>query len=370
MALAATAHGRELATTDGERARFMLKEGTVRERNGDYSEALARSEEALTLADEALLPEVEVAYGGVLFRQAQYEEAIEWCKRAAEHAQAAGKRETVAHAYFVLDAANTHLGRLEPEWTEQALAIYDELGDALGASKVLNNLGIHAYYAGRWDESLDYYRRSRAAKQRAGDVVAAAILLNNEGEILADQGHYTEAQELFDDALRICRAAHYALGEAFVKANLARLAARTVRFAEAHELFDEARAQLEDIGSHGLALEVDARRAECLVFEGRHREAAELAAAALERSEGLGRRGTLGPLLERLVGYALHQDRQPVEARPHFEESLRLAREAGADYDVALTLRALADTGGGDRKEADEIFTRLGIVAAPSIPLP
>ena len=63
---------------------------------------------------------------------------------------------------------------------------------------MLNNLGVHAYYEGRWDEALDYYRRSRDARQRGGDVTGAAVQTNNEAEILSDQGHLDEAQELFE----------------------------------------------------------------------------------------------------------------------------------------------------------------------------
>ncbi len=41
-------------------------------------------------------------------------------------------------------------------------------------ASVVNNLGIHAYYEGRWDESLEHYRQSGELKERAGDVIGAA----------------------------------------------------------------------------------------------------------------------------------------------------------------------------------------------------
>jgi class 3 adenylate cyclase/tetratricopeptide (TPR) repeat protein len=366
-AAVAYAQARKLAP----HARLLLKEGVLRERFGKYEEALRWFGRGLKEADDATKTELEIAYAGVLFRQGRYDDAISWLERAADRAREAGQRESLAHAYFLLDAAQTHLGTFDQTWCNQALAIYEELDDPKGIGAVLNNLGIHAYYAGRWDDSLAYYRHSREAKERSGDIIYAALAMNNEAEILSDQGKFESAEALFTEALRVCRAAAYVLGEEFITANLGRLAARTGRFADAHERLDRAGAKLHEVGSEGLALEVDARRAECFVFEGRYREAAKAAESTLAQAAALGRTASLGSLLERLLGYALHQARQPAKARPHFEESLRLAREAKAEYEVALTLRALAETGAPEHAaEAAEIFERLGVVSTPKVPLP
>src|SRR6185312_15397777 len=119
-----------------------------------------------------------------------------------------------------------------------------------------------------------------------------------------------------------------------------------------------------------LALEADMRRVECLVLEGRPGEALELVEQAVARAGELGRLATLGAPLERSLGYAIHQSGRAAEARPHFEESLRLGREARAEYQVALTLRALAETSGGSTSESEELLERLGVVATPAVPLP
>ena len=43
-------------------------------------------------------------------------------------------------------------------------------------------------------------------------------------------------------------------------------------------------------------------------------------------------------LLERSIGYALHQARRPEEARPHFEASLRIAeRHKNEEFIIALS---------------------------------
>jgi class 3 adenylate cyclase/tetratricopeptide (TPR) repeat protein len=362
-------------------ARLLRKQGILGERSGDYEGALAAFEAGLRVAEAdagaemlAERAELEVGIAGVHYRQGAYDECIRRAERAVANAGGAGARRALAHAYFLLDAAHADLGSREGiRYCELALEIYQQLGDLRGEGIVLNNLGVHAYYEGRWDEALDYYRRSRAVRERGGDVTGAAVQTNNEAEILSDQGHLERAEELFRQALRSCRAAGYAFGVAVLTSNLGRLAARAGRSEEAHELLDQALAEFEALCSERFIVETNARRAECLVLEGRHREALELAESALSGAER-SPVGGLEALLERLVGLALYQGRRPDEARPHFEASLRRARDLGAEYEAALTLRALAETSAPADVSAHEhsraILDRLGVVSLPQVPLP
>ena len=69
------------------------------------------------------------------------------------------------------DAAMIHLPR--------ALELYDEAGDELSKSKVLNVLGVRAYYPRRLDDAAALYeqaaspRRSRGRRRRSGDRIGA-----------------------------------------------------------------------------------------------------------------------------------------------------------------------------------------------------
>ena len=81
----------------------------------------------------------------------------------------------------------------------------------------------------------------------------------------------------------------------------------------------------------------------------------------------------LEAMIERMIGYALVQGRRKDEAAPHLARSLELARELGADLEIALTLKAMADTGlaGPEAaRESEEILGRLGVVSVPMTPLP
>jgi tetratricopeptide (TPR) repeat protein len=173
--------------------------------------------------------------------------------------------------------------------------------------------------------------------------------------------------------VRASRAARFPIGAALGTSNLGRMFARQGRFADAHELLGEAAAAFAEIDAGRYVNETHARRAECLVLEGRYSEALEVASALVEAARETPF-GGLEALVERTIGLALHQARRPDEGTPHLFESLRIARDLRAVYEEALTLRALADTRSADGAaagtESEAILARLGVVSLPKVPLP
>jgi class 3 adenylate cyclase/tetratricopeptide (TPR) repeat protein len=347
--------------------RLLLKEGVLRERMGKYPDALDWYGRGLHTADPSTKIELELAAAGVKYRQGQYDDAIEWSGRAAAGAEAAGDRVKLAHAFYLQHIAYTDSSRREATHRDEALAILEEVGDLVRLSSLQNNIGIEAYYDGRWDEAVEWYRRSGETARRAGDVVNVARAQNNEGEVLSDQGRLDEARELFEEARRAWRAAQYPVGIALATSNLGRVAARSGSFDEAQSLLDEALLLFEGIGAEAFVLETRSRKAECLVLAGDYQEALALLRPLLADDAG-GQRAAV----ERLVGYALVQSRAPFEeARTHFEASAAAADATRAQYELALTRRALAETSGaGSDEEADAALERLGVVGTTPVPLP
>ena len=364
-------------------ARLLGKQAAVLELMGRYDDALETCARGLARLDssgsegadaDSVRASLELSTGNIHYRRTSTDEAATWLRRAAAHADAAGDRSTLAHAYYLLDAALTDSGSREGlHYLELALPIYEELGDLRGLGVVLSNLGIHAYYEGRWDESARYYAESREAKERSGDVIGGAIQVNNEGEIFSDQGRIDEAIPAFELFLRACRAAGWPFGAGAALSNLGRAAARRGDFEEAHSRYDDALAIFEELSAERFKVEAKARLAECLVLEGHH----EQALATVAECRDMARKtpvGGLEALIERNLGYALCQARRHDEATPHFEDSLQLAREQHAEFEVALTLRAMAsvdsDEAAALREESDAILARLGVVSVPKVPLP
>jgi class 3 adenylate cyclase/tetratricopeptide (TPR) repeat protein len=357
----------------GQRAPLLRKRGVLAERQGRFDEALALYDEAEAVGDPSDGVAAQLGRAIVRYRQGRIDDAADAAAAAVESAAALGDQAALADAYYIRAAAEGDRGGPAGEFLGLALPIFDELGLLNRQATVLNNMGVRAYYEGRWDDAVAHYLRSEEVVRRAGDVLTGGHATNNRAEILIDQGRLTEAAELFEQALRTYRAAKFPVGEAFATMCLGRIAAEEGRFDDAHGLLDDARARFEALGSESLLLEAEARRAQAFVLEGRHADARTTARLALERTQAIGEVGVRLALLERLLAVAAVQARDRDGAPAHFAESLRIARELGADYEVARTLQAKALTGFATDEELEEaqtIMDRLGVRSLPAVPLP
>ncbi|HEY2776798.1 MAG TPA: AAA family ATPase [Gaiellaceae bacterium] len=366
------AYARALAE-GAARVSVLRKRGVVAERHGAYDDALALYDEVAADDDPEAQLAAQLGRAIVLYRQGRIDESAETADAAAKSAMALGDQEALADAYYIRAAAEGDRGGPATQFLDLALPIFEELGLLHRQATVLNNMGVRAHYEGRWDDAMALYFRSGEVVERAGDVLTGAHAADNRAEILIERGRHDEATELIESALRTYRRAKFPIGEAFATKLLGRIAAEQGRFADAYALLDEAREQFAALGSESLLIEADTRRAQAFVLEGRHSDATALASAALERMAAIGEVGVRIAVLQRLLAVAAVQARTPAQALPHFDESVRVARELGADYEVARTLQLRVLTGLGsdeDAKEADAIMERLGIVSYPSVPLP
>jgi tetratricopeptide (TPR) repeat protein len=360
--------------------RLLRKQGVVRERLGQYSQALRWYGRGLRRTDHrGHRIELSLAYAGVRYRQGRYVDCTRWCKRVVEDAERAGDRKNLAHAYYLLDAAYTDLGSAESEtYRLRALPIYEELGDLVGQANVLNNLGVDAYVEGRWAEALEYYRRSRVARERAGDVVGVATAANNIGEILSDQGRYDEAERYFREAFNIWRSARYQMGVGVATANLGRLATRLGNLKDAEHLLLGSLEELQSIKAENFTVDTEARIAEQLLYAGDPASALRIIDTATDRLSGIGGSAFLRSTLLRLRACALVQLGEPDAAAVLIHESIEVARSLRAGYDIALALQVLADIDAGEKRAAIEIaatevaatevaahFETLGVVRVP-----
>lgn len=373
--------------------RLARKTGIVCERAGRYGHALgwytrgrrrlagaaaavagdAAAEAGLDRTAESLRIRLDLDRAGIRFRQGHYGDCVSAALPAAAAAERIGERALLAHAYYLLHAAYGDLGSPEvARYRDLALPIYEELGDLVGQGNVLNNLGIEAYFEGRWDDALTLYARSKGAKTRTGDVANAATQSNNEAEILSDQGHYVEADALLVDALRVWGAAGYEIGIALATSNLGRVATRAGRYDDGLLKLEDAAARFARIGAHGYVDETRARIAEGLALAGRPDEAEVMAHETLARVRREAETSVLEVQLERTLGWCALQRGDPTAALTHLETSLRVARSLAAGFEVALTLRASLALPGRDEAarardagEAEAILTGLGVIAVP-----
>jgi tetratricopeptide (TPR) repeat protein len=370
-------HAREQLRGDADaRAGLALKEGRLRESLGNYAEALrwySRGLRELDALDETRRSRhrlrLSLGYAAARYRQGAPKDCIAWVERVVADARGAGALQELAHAYYLLHLAYTSLGSPERvEVRDLALPIYEELGDLLGQANALNNLGIDAYYEGRWDAALDYYERSRTARQRIGDVVGAATIANNIAEILSDQGRIEEAETLLHEVHETCEAAGSRLMTAVADANLGRAAARSARYDDARAALTRALEALRAIEAGSFVVETQARLAEVALFSGDLEGALAAADEAASITDA-----TAAPnvqaLLHRVRGYALLKQGRIDEASAELDRSLATARAADMLYEVALTLRARArlSDDAHDLDEAQAILDALHVAGLPEL---
>lgn len=352
------------------KARIQLQLGVVIERSGDYSASLRQLARARTVALDiedaaersAMLCRIDAHAAGIRYRQGKLRECVKLCLAITELALVHDDREILARAYFLLDGAYTDLG--DPNaatYRELALPIYEERGDLVGQATVLNNLGIDAYFEGKWVEARELYERSRDLHRRSGNIVLEAVSVNNIGEILSDQGLLEEATADFQEALRTWRWSNYPIGIALATSNLGRAAVRAGRLEEAEEILLEAERLFAELGSNYLGAEAFVRRIELAVASGHAETAATMAEQALELP-ALG--GGATPLLAtalRLKSQALALAGKASEAAEAIERSISTARACAAEFELALSLLVASRPGDEGFEEAESILDGLGV---------
>jgi class 3 adenylate cyclase/tetratricopeptide (TPR) repeat protein len=380
---AAFTEARKLITTDPAcLARLRLKTALVVSRTSGFTQALGwitRGRRVLAgsvdLAAQRQDAELVVHTALVRHMQGRYQDAQRACEAAIEAAERSGARDVLAQALQLLDAGDVARGHFGGEpWAERALAIWEDLGELSWQAKALNQLGIRAYYEGRWNDALASYRRATATFAKVGDQWNAAISACNVGEILSDQGRYDEADEVVRPALRLLQASGALSETAFALSVLGRTAARCGRYAQAGELLEAARDGYAKAGEPGEVLAAEIRIAECLALQGRTADALAMAGTA---SVAAPQAAAQQPVVNRIRGYALAQRGEADQARAIFEANVATARERAARYEEALSLDALirfdghldrpADTSAATAR--DILFGQLGLVAVPEFPL-
>lgn len=313
----------------------------------------------------ALLARLSVTEGGIRLRQAKWTDAQLLAREAIDlldgEAATDAERKTLADAFRYHDIAAGELdGDAAMTHLQRALDLYDQIGDELSRSKVLNILGARAYFRGAWSTAAGLYAQAQDAAERGGDVVGAAIEAANAAEILIDQGRVDDALPLLKSSRRVFEGSDNPYLVAFVTGFQGRALLRAGEADAAASAFESATRGFEALDEAGAVLDVRARRVEALL------DAGDVAAARTEAAnvEALGPTGAAAALVLRARARLADADGDPEGAR---EFARAAADEAGpVMFERALSLAELARRSGADgallRAEAETILGELGVV--------
>ena len=173
---------------------------------GTYSIALREATQARKVAEtQTRRDATRVAANAAAFqalvrlRQGKLKDALARAQVALAEADRVQEKAATARAYGVI--AWTHMMTDDPRALDvcrRALTLYEELGDLVGQNDMNNNLGVLAYFDGRWDDALGYYQQSRDGAERVGNIVDVGFAEANIGELLVNQRRFDEAEDRLD----------------------------------------------------------------------------------------------------------------------------------------------------------------------------
>lgn len=363
-----------------ERAEIHLRRARVRELSGAFPLALGETSRGRKIASavsgtasEAVQARA-LAYAAVI-RGHQERSAEAWRAgmAAIAIAERCGEHSALARANHAIFLAGRWRGDDDTaSYAQRALDLYEEVGDLAGQADMANNLGIIAYYDGRWDDTLDLYRQAVDADVRMGNLLGAAITEANIGEVLVNQGHLDEAEPRLRDAARVLRASHsFAAG--FVEMHLGRLLSARGDYAAAEGILRSGVEELRAMGRGATAYEMALHLADCLVRSGRPQEGLDVIAEA-----SLGTSGSLSIFdAARAVttARALIEMGSEDKAMATILDGVHTARAQALEFDLGRLLLLAGRIGppfdprlGTTEpvEEAHDLFNRLGVVSTVS----
>jgi predicted ATPase/class 3 adenylate cyclase len=218
------------------------------ELQGQYQPALEWIDRGLNALGERVTPaavEMRLLTGLIQARQGNYQTAhdqAESCLLAAEDLDEAS---VVARAHNLLGLIarlRGHSAR-SVEHFQEALRLYQDVGNLQGQALSLNQMATACFNSGEWTEAADYYRQAGNIFTQLGDVYNRLLVDNNLGGIALNQGRLDDALGLYRRALT---AQEQLGGSLFVRGALhLNLGATHVRRGEADQALEQLRASQE-----------------------------------------------------------------------------------------------------------------------------
>jgi ATP/maltotriose-dependent transcriptional regulator MalT len=192
--------------------------------------------------------------GGALFSfwygRGYFSEGRDFLERALtlRDEVAAPLRAKALYAASQLQKVLASLDRAEA-FCEQSLALYRELGDALGIASCLHLLADIAWERGNLTAARSLGEESLQLFREGGDITSVADVLHHLGTLAFEQGEYARGRELLMESVTINRELGNILPLADSLLNLARLSyASGSDVAQAHALLDESFALARKVG--------------------------------------------------------------------------------------------------------------------------
>uniref|UniRef100_A0A8J7AEU0 CHAT domain-containing protein n=1 Tax=Desmonostoc muscorum LEGE 12446 TaxID=1828758 RepID=A0A8J7AEU0_DESMC len=131
---------------------------------------------------------------------------------------------------------------------EQALAIFQQIGDTAGEGTILNNIGVLYRNLGQYAKALEFYQQALAIRKQTSNTAGEGNTLNNIGAVYRNLGQYAKALEFYQQALAIAKQIGNTAGEGATLNNIGVVYSNLGQYAKALEFYQQALAIRKQIG--------------------------------------------------------------------------------------------------------------------------
>ena len=364
------------AERDRRVADIFSEMATAYEAKGNYEVALEQLAQGLALPSVRQFVEGARIYlrgVSILLRQADYDQAEEWCRRGLEIAKHVGGQvglEALARGYYLLGGVLMRRGALDESIArcKRSLDLYQRLKDLFGQSQAYNNLAAAHYFKDDWEAAVRHYTAAMNLAEQIGYVEGMARSGNNLGEVYEVRGDLEKARERYQRALEIVQKWGMTYGVAVLHNSLGSVCVRARDWTRADKHLKRSLRLFEEIGSEEFLAKLFRHQAEVALGQGREKDAL----AYLECSLGYAQAHDMcleEGMTRRVLGHVRRECGEYEEAEESLARALQIAQKAQKRYGVALTRMELAllrlqqgreEEGVELAKQAAQVFKELG----------
>jgi tetratricopeptide (TPR) repeat protein len=330
----ATVNAAQVCQATESEAAGRLRWGTALLEQGNNTEAQLQLEQALAIAQDTSLHQVEAhclrSLGDISTTGGDYTQAKAYYERSLGISREFGDPWGEGSALNNIGNVALQQGDYAEArvYYEQALQICREIGDRLREAITLINLALVLHHLGDYTQAGIHYQEALQVSREIGNRRAEGYALTNWANAAFEQGNYVEARTWLRQALRICRETGNRLLESLVLNSLGLVHTYLGDYASAQAYFEPGLNVCREIGE---------RRSEGMVLSslslyslrlGDNQAAYEYGQQALHIAQELGERRLMGYVWCRL-GYALVGLGRLAEAADAYGQALTLRREMG-----------------------------------------
>jgi class 3 adenylate cyclase/tetratricopeptide (TPR) repeat protein len=245
----------EALDDEGKQGEVALSQAIFASERSDYPKIIARSQEAIRVAQKLGIPHLEskgnLLWGRALLSQGNYPGAKERFAEALSIAKANELVNLEADSLRKLGNVEERLGKQSSaiDYFERSLQLYRQIGDRRGEGQILNQLGNILLLQGDHEGGKKYYDQFLSISREIGDRWGEGQVVQNIADAYLIQYDYGGASKYFEQALQITREIGNRTIESGALVGLGNIYLEQAEYGKAKTLFEQSLNISREIGN-------------------------------------------------------------------------------------------------------------------------